>query len=179
MYLRDLQLDVSSLADLPPSFSLGTIRAPLHAVVEGYLDELPRRKVVLGGAAKVCVQLGPRPAEGTFSHADFGIYPDGVGWIWMPSFDFSALAQADVKGQQVLLLNALHDGLMELARRTKSDTRALLNARDSLVARPWPLPEIPRQELLARWGLLPKAKKKKPRVRSKKKGAQKRQSEQD
>jgi hypothetical protein len=172
MYLRDLQLGVSSAADLPPSFSLGAIRASVHAVIEGYLDELPRRKVVLGGAAKVCVQLGPRPAEGIFSHADFGNYPDGVGWIWMPSFDFCALAQADVEGQQVLLLNALHDGLMEFARRTKSDTQVFLNARASLFARPWPLPEIPRQELLARWGLLPKAKRKKPGVRSKRKSSQ-------
>ena len=160
MYLRDLQFNVSADADWPAGFSPEPLFAVMHTVVEAYLDELPRRAVVLGGAAKVNVQLGPRPAEGIFSDADFGIYPDGVGWIWMSSFDFSALAKADVKGRQLLLLDALHTGLVQLARRTGSNTEAFVNARAAILARPLPLPEIPQEELLRRWGLLPKGKKK-------------------
>lgn len=133
MYLCDLQLEPSATAELPPALSWPRIRASMWAVAVGYLAQLPRRKVVLGGASKFDVILGSRPDVGIFSHSEFGIYPDGIGWIWIESFDFSSLAKTDVKGQQLSLLDALHDALLEIARRTKSEPRPFCDAKQALL----------------------------------------------
>src|SRR6056297_1898532 len=100
MYLRDLQVRLSPIAVLPAGFSWGSVQGAIHAVVEHYLSQLPRRKVKLGDAAKICIQLGPRPAVGIFSHSDSGVFSDGVGWIWLSSFDFDTLARAAKTEQQ-------------------------------------------------------------------------------
>jgi hypothetical protein len=138
-------------------------RETLHAVVEGYLDLLPRRKVNLGGAAKIVVVLGPRHTTGSLSHGDFGL-AEGLGMIWLPSFDFAALARADVKGKQLLFLQALHEGLVKIAGRIGSPTEPFNKARETLLAL-LPLPEISENELLMRWGLVRKPRKRKPSAR--------------
>lgn len=160
MYLRDLQIRLSPVAVLPAGFSWNSVCGAMHAVVEEYLSQLPRRKVRLGDAAKVCIQLGPRPATGIFSHSDSGIFPDGVGWIWLSAFDFAALATADETEQQKMFLHAIHEGLMEIAESTQSETEPFIRAKEALLAHPLPLPALTDQELLIRWGLAPKDKKK-------------------
>lgn len=135
----------------------------MHAVVEQYLSQLPRRKVKLGDAAKVCIQLGPRPTLGIFSHSDTGIFPDGVGWIWLSSFNFTKLARADRTEQQQMFLDAIHEGLIAIAESTQSDASPFIRAKAALLAHPLPLPEFTEQELLIRWGLAPKEKKKRKR----------------
>lgn len=159
MYLRDLQICLSRVAVLPDGFSWESVHGPMFAVVEGFLAQLPRRKVKLGDAAKVCIMLGPRPPVGIFSHSDFGIYPDGVGWIWMSGFDFATLAVSNQTEQQRMFLDVVHNGLMEFARLTQSDPEPFIRANESLLAHPLPLPEFTREELMIRWGLAPKAKK--------------------
>jgi hypothetical protein len=44
----------------------------MWAVAVGYLAQLPRRKVVLGGASKINVMVGPRPTVSIFSHTASG-----------------------------------------------------------------------------------------------------------
>ncbi len=160
MYLRDLQVRLSPIAVLPSGFSWDSVRGAMHAVVEHYLFQLPRRKVKLGDAAKVCIQLGPRPAIGIFSHSDSGIFSDGVGWIWLSSFDFARLARADKTEQQQMFLDAVHEGLMAIAESTQSEIDPFIRAKATLLAHPLPLPEFSEQELLIRRGLAPKEKKK-------------------
>jgi hypothetical protein len=155
MYLRDLQMEPSPAAELPTALSRPGVRASMWAIAAGYLSQLTRRKVVLG-ASKINIMVGPRPAVGIFSHSDFGIYPDGIGWIWMQSFDFNALCDADVQGRQHAFLAVLHESLLEVARRTESDTEPFVLAREALLAYPFPLPELPWHDLWAHWGLLPK-----------------------
>jgi hypothetical protein len=164
MYLRDLQMEPSPATELPPVLSWPRVRASMWAVAVGYLAQVPRRKVVLGGASKINVMVGPRPAVGIFSHSDFGIYPDGIGWIWMQSFDFTVLCEADLQGQQLSLLNVLHDALLEVARRTDSDTQPFVQAKQALLTHPFPLPELRWHELWAHWGLLPKKRRGKRKV---------------
>jgi hypothetical protein len=132
----------------------------MWAVSVAYLAQLPRRKVVLGGASKINVMVGPRPAVGIFSHSDCGIFPDGIGWIWMQSFDFTALCNAaDLQGQQLSLLDVLHDASLEVAKRTDSDTQPFVRAKQDLLTHRFPLPELRWNELWAHWGLLPKKKR--------------------
>ena len=76
MYLRDLQLDVSPLVDVARLMSRDEWRQTLHTVVERYLDQLPPRKVKLGGVAKIVVVLGPRETTGPLSHVHFGLAYD-------------------------------------------------------------------------------------------------------
>jgi hypothetical protein len=94
------------------------------------------------------------------SQSDFGIFPDGVGWIWLGWFDFAALARADKTEQQQMFLDAIHEGLMVVAESTQSDTEPFIRAKKALLAHPMPLPEFTDQELLIRWGLAPKDNKK-------------------
>ena len=140
MFLRALQLNVSSAAVIPSDFDALAFSASNRAVVSAYEDSLPKRSVVLGEAKKVNVQLGPRPVAGIFAHADFGIYPDGIGWIWMPDFNFGALVQASDEARQMLLLDALHHGIIELAREMNSDLTPFEDAR-TCVAHMIPLAE--------------------------------------
>jgi hypothetical protein len=158
MYLRDLQLEPSPAAELPSTLPLQDLRKSMYAVAVAYLAQLPRRKVVLGDAAKINVLLGPRPPAGIFSHDEFGIYPDGVGWIWVEAFDFKGLCGLDAKAGQLMLLDALHGALLDVARRTESDAQPFVEARQALLAHPFPLPELPWRDLEAHWGLLPKQK---------------------
>jgi hypothetical protein len=157
MYLRDLQLDVSPLSDVTTMMSRDEWRRTLHTVVEQYLDELPRRKVELGGAAKIVVVLGPRETTGPLSHGDFGL-ADGLGMIWLPTFDFVALARADLAERQRLFIEALHKGLLEIASRIGSDPAPFVTARETLLSK-LPLPEITEKELLIRWGFVGKARR--------------------
>jgi hypothetical protein len=156
MYLRDLQMEPSPATELPTTLSWPRVRASMWAVTVGYLAQLPRRKVVLGGASKINVMVGPRPGVGIFSHSDFGIYPDGIGWIWMQAFEFAVLCEADLQGQQLSLLNVLHDALLEVARRTNSDTHPFVQPKQALLTYTFPLPELSWHDLWAHWGLLPK-----------------------
>jgi hypothetical protein len=127
----------------------------MWAVAAGYLAPLPRRKVVLGGASKINVLLGPRPTVGIFSHSESGSYPDGIGWIWIESFDFNVLCEVDLKSQQLSLLNAIHDALLEVARRTQSDTspfaRTDSRCRTSLARTVGALGSEPAQPKGERW----------------------------
>jgi hypothetical protein len=159
MYLRDLQMEPSDAVELPSGLSWPLVRTSMWAVAVGYLAQLPRRKVVLGNASKINVMVGPRPAVGIFSHSDFGIYPDGIGWIWMQMFDFSALCEADAQGRQLALLNVLHEALLEVAKLTESDTQPFVSAREALLLHPFPLPELMWHDLWGHWGLLPKKRR--------------------
>jgi hypothetical protein len=162
MYLRDLQMNISPLADMSMIMSRDEWRQTLHTVVERYLDELPRRKVQLGGAAKIVVVLGQRETTGPLSHGDFGL-ADGLGRIWLPQFDFAGLRAADFPKRQVLFLEALHEGLLRIASRINADQRPFVGARESLLHR-IPLPEITEKELLTRWGLIRTPRKPKAAV---------------
>jgi hypothetical protein len=164
MYLRDLQMEPSPADELPSGLSWPHVRTSMWAVAVAYLAQLPRRKVVLGGASKINVLVGPRPHLGIFSHSDFGIYPDGIGWIWMQSFDFAALSDAGLQARQLSLLNILQEALLEVARRTDSDSQPFVQAKHALLIHPFPLPELRWHELWAHWGLLPKKRKGKKKV---------------
>jgi hypothetical protein len=159
MYLRDLQMEPSPATELPSALSWPEVRASMWAVAVGYLAQLPRQKVVLGDASKINIKVGPRPTVGIFSHSDFGIYPDGIGWIWMKTFDFNGLCESDLQGRQLALLNVLHEALLEIARRTESETQPFVSARQALLAHPFPLPELKWHDLWAHWGLLPKKRR--------------------
>jgi hypothetical protein len=150
VYLRDLQVNLSRIAKLPEGYSARAFHDSTHAVVERYLDLLPRRKVKLGGASKVNVQIGPRPSY----ERQFVLLPDGVAFIWMERFDLERYARVDRAEQQRILLDALHGGLLDIVDRTGSDPLPFERARDGLLTRSFPLPEIPEKELLRRWGLL-------------------------
>jgi hypothetical protein len=156
MYLRDLHMEPSPATELPSALSRPGICASMWAVAVGYLAQLPRRKVDLGGASKINIMVGPRPTVGIFSHSDFGIYPDGIGWIWTQSIDFNELCEADLQGRQLALLNAFHEALLEVARRTESDTQPFVLARQALLAHPFPLPELKWHDLWAHWGFFRK-----------------------
>ena len=161
MYLRDLQLNVSPLVNMTGLMSRDEWRDTLHAVVERYLDQLPRRKVNLGDAAKIVVVLGPRDTTGSLSHGHFGLC-DGLGMIWLPAFDFVGLANANLSGRQLFFLEALHSGLLEIANSIGSPTEPFVKAREALLAHPLPLPGISEKELLTRWGLIRKRRRRKP-----------------
>src|SRR5688500_11300842 len=45
MYLRDLTVELSDLAELPAGYSARAFHESTHAVIERFLDQIPRRKV--------------------------------------------------------------------------------------------------------------------------------------
>ncbi len=140
MFLRSHQLNVSSADDIPSEFDVLAFSSSNYAVVTAYETHISKQTVVLGGAKKLNVQLGIRPATGVFAHADFGVYPGGVGWGWIPNFDFQEFAQAKVDARQMLLLDVLHHGVVEFARKMNSDLTPFENAI-TYIARIIPLAE--------------------------------------
>ena len=62
MFLRDLAVYASDLAVMPQGWSQRDFNVSAHTPVEAYLDQLPRRKVMLDDLAKVNVHIGPRRA---------------------------------------------------------------------------------------------------------------------
>ena len=163
MFVRDLTVELSDLAALPPGYAARAFHDSTHAVVERYLDRLPRRKVRLGDAAKWIVMIGPRPAAGIGVEHDVHVYPGGVGFVWLHDLgldpDLAAYARADRAAQQRTLLAALDAGLRAAAARTGADAEPIAAATRALAAEPFPLPEIPESELRRRWGLLAKPSK--------------------
>lgn len=162
MYLRDLTVELSALAELPPGYTPREFHDSTHAVVERYLDLLPRRKLRLAGAAKVILCVGLRPPAGIGVEREFVLYPGGVAFLWLHCFgldlDLTSYAESGRASQQQALLSTVEAGLVAIARRTGDDPAPFEDAARALRAEPFPLPEIPEDELRRRWGLLPRAK---------------------
>lgn len=164
MYLRDLSVELSDLAELPAGYTAREFHESTHPVVERYLELLPRRRVRLGGAAKVVLCVGPRPPAGIGTERDFVLYPDGVALLWLRDvgldLDLPLYAQSSQDVQQQLLLAAVEAGLLAIAGRTGEDAAPFEAAAQALRAEPFPLPEIPEDELRRRWGLVSRTKRK-------------------
>src|SRR5262245_57579859 len=64
MYLRDLAVYAADAAVLLANYTLRDFNSSTHTPVEAYLDQLGRRKVVLGDLAKVNVEVGARRPGG-------------------------------------------------------------------------------------------------------------------
>ncbi len=180
MYLRDLTVELSDLAELPAGYSARQFHDSTHAVVEPYLDRLPRRKVKLAEAAKVILQVGPRSPGGIPVKDGFVVYPGAVGFLWLHDvgldLDLPTYARSDRPTQQRMLLETLHAGLLEIARRTGDDATWFERAYEQLKTGPFPFPEIPDDELLRRWGLLPKPIKRRKAAVGRKTSTQRRKS---
>jgi hypothetical protein len=164
VYLRDLAIELSDEAVLPPEYTRRQFHDSTHAVVEAYLDALPRRRVKVADAAKIIVCVGPRPSYGIGTENDLVVYPDGVAFVWLAGIgldiDLTTYIDVDQVTQQQMLLSALHGALLAMAARAGGDARELERARQTLFLKGFPLPEISEQELHRRWGLLPKPVKK-------------------
>ena len=159
LYLRDLAVELSDRAQIPTCYSPSEFQDSTHAVVERYLDRLPRRKVRLADVAKVILRVGPRPSAGIGAERGFVVYAGGVAFLWMHDFerdlDLERYAQADRAAQQQMLLAFMHDGLLLIAGRTGDDPGPFQRAARELLGEQFPLPEIPDDELRRRWGLAP------------------------
>jgi hypothetical protein len=159
MFLRDLAIELSDIAVLPPGYAARQFHDSTHAVVEAYLAALPRRKVKLANAAKIIVCVGPRPAAGIGAEDDFVVYPGGIVFIWLSGIgldlDLGTYVETGRAAQQQMLLAALHGALLNVASRTGDDIAELQQANQALLANGFPLPEISDQELRRRWRLLP------------------------
>jgi hypothetical protein len=136
-------------------------------VIEPYLDALPRRKVNVADAAKIILYVGPRDEAAIGSEENFVVLPDGVAFVWLSGIgldlDLARYATSDRASQQQMLLAALDSGLVAIARRMGGDLAELERVKQTLLAKSFPLPEISEQDLLRRWGLLPKpARRRKP-----------------
>jgi len=158
MYLRDLALYASDEAPLSDNQRL-QINQSAYTPVEAYLAALPRRTVVLGDLAKVNVAVGPRGKSQAYWDAL------NVAIIYWPRFDFPRYFQLSRARQQLRILEVLHKALLNIARRTQSDRSWYDSAYVAMRQQSFPLPEIEEQELLRRWGLLPRKQRQKPRRR--------------
>jgi hypothetical protein len=167
MYLRDLAIELSDLTILPKGYTARQFHDSTHDVVEAYLDALGRRKVRLADAANIIVRVGPRPDVGIGSEAEFVVYPDGVAFVWLAGMgldvNLASYVTSDRATRQKMLLTMLTSALLAVASRSGDDATPLERAKQSLLAKTFPLPEIPEKELRRRWGLLPqRASKRKP-----------------
>jgi hypothetical protein len=159
MFLRDLSVELSDLAVLPHGYSARAFSDSTHAVVERYFELLPWGKVRLGGAAKVIVRLGPRPAAGIGTKAAWVVYPDGVDFLWLDELglglDLAQYAAADRKAQQRSLLAALHQGCLVVARRSGDDPQAAPQVGIGAEAGEEADAAAGREEALTRWAANP------------------------
>jgi hypothetical protein len=157
MYLRDLAIHLSDLAKLPRSLSRRDFHLGTHAVVERYLDLLPRRSVVLGDLGKLNVTVGPRDErEKRFWHSL------GIGYYCWESFDVAAYCAAPRDERQKMLLSILHGSLLRVAHRFKAKTDVFVAAKKAISAQDFPLPEFSQDEMLKRFGLSQKKVRRRP-----------------
>ena len=149
MYLRDLAVYASDLAELPRGRSLRDFNQSTHPPVEAYQDLLPRRKVVLDDLSKVNLVVGPRPSEHLPYFAALN-----VAIIYWSRFDFRRYFSLSREGQQRRVVEILHKTLLRIAKRTGSCKNWYEAAFTALKGTIFPLPQITEFELRRRWGLL-------------------------
>ena len=147
-YLRLLGAGLDSQVIRPPGVSERDVNMTLHAVVEAFLDELPRR-YPFPGVGKVYLRLGGQPPGGVRSYGpEVGV----AEFIW-DSFDLTEYLGSDRPRQQAVVLEALERGLLAVAATVGADPAPIRAAATRLRAREFPLPEFSDAELDRRWGL--------------------------
>ena len=162
MYLRDLAIHLSHLATVPEPWTRRDFNLSTHAVVERYLELLPRRSIVLGDLGKLNVTVGPSDEKEKLFW-----YCLGIGHYCWRAFDVVAYCAATREEQQKKLLSILHSSLLRVARRFNAQTVEFVAAKNAILALEFPLPEFSQQELLQRFGLV---KKKAPQRQAKARG---------
>ena len=147
-YLRLLGAGLDSGVARPPGVSERDVNMTLHAVVEAFLDELPRR-YPFPGIGKVYLRLGGQPPGGVRSYG-----PEiGVAEFAWDDFDLPAYLASDRPTQQARVLEALERALLAVAATVGADPEPIRTAANRLRAREFPLRELSDSELDQRWGL--------------------------
>ncbi len=147
-YLRHLGAGLDPGVGRPPGVSERDVNMSLHAVVEAFRDELPRR-YPFPGIGKVYLRLGGKGPSGVRSYAPV----IGVAEYIVNDFDLQAYLASDRRIQQTIVLEALERGLLAVAASVGADSDPIRAAASRLRERAFPLPEFTDTDLLLRWGL--------------------------